>query len=111
MTKNDALIMQTIAGVFGKDLIIRKIRGKTVVSQKPDFKERILSRKQELANDMMLEANDYAKAQMEDKKLRDEAQLRLNVTTKRLYTALVSEYWKKNWVEEKRSFEEKNEKK
>jgi hypothetical protein len=111
MTKNDALIMQTVAGVFGQDLIIRKIRGKTVVSQKPDFKERILSRKQELANLMMLEANDYAKAQMDDKKLRDEAQLRLNVTTKRLYTALVSEYWQKNWAEEKKSLEEKNEKK
>jgi hypothetical protein len=110
MTKNDALIMQTIAGAFGQDLTIRKIRGKTVVSQKPDFSKRILSPKQELVNSIMGEANDYAKHQMRNKKLRDEAQLRLNVTSKRLYTSLVSEYWKNNWAEEKNSFEKKKKK-
>jgi hypothetical protein len=104
MTKNDALIMQTVAGVFGKDLMIRKIRGKTVVSQKPDFKERVLSKKQELAIEMMAAANDYARKHMADEKLRAEAQVRLNVISKRLYTALVSEFWKNEWENEKKQW-------
>jgi hypothetical protein len=101
MTRNDALIKQTVAGVFGKELMIRKIRGKMVVSPKPDFKKRVLSEKQELANDMMATANNYAKFHMADQKLKDEAQVRLNVISKRLYTALVSEYWKMKWEDEK----------
>jgi hypothetical protein len=104
MTKNDALIKQTVAGVFGKELMIRKIRGKTVVSPKPDFKKRVLSEKQELAKDMMATANNYAKFHMADPKLKGEAQLRLNVISKRLYTALVGEYWKKEWENEKKQW-------
>jgi hypothetical protein len=104
MTKNEALIVQTVAGVFGKDMMIRKIRGKTVVSQKPDFKKRKLSEKQELATDTMHAANNYAKWHMADERRKGEAQVRLNVTTKRLYTALVSEYWKIEWQKRKEEF-------
>ena len=106
MTRNEALIVQTVAGVFGKDMMIRKIRGKTVVSRKPNFKKRTLSEKQELATETMAAGNNYAKLHMGDEKRKAEAQVRLNVTTKRLYTALVSEYWKIKWENEKQLLED-----
>jgi penicillin V acylase-like amidase (Ntn superfamily) len=101
MTKNEALIHQAVSDAMGKEVIIREIRGKIVVSDKPEFKKRVLTEKQELVTDTMREANDYAKWHMSEEQLRNAAQIRLNVTRQRLYTALVSEYWKNHWVMEK----------
>lgn len=97
MTKNDALIEKAVAGAMGKEVIIREIRGKIVVSDKPEFKNRILSEKQEQVTDFMTSANAFVKAIMDHEPLRNAAQIRLNVTRERLYTTLVSEYWKKYW--------------
>jgi hypothetical protein len=101
MTRNDAIIEKAVAGAMGKEVIIREIRGKIVVTGKPAFKERILSEKQELVTQFMRTANEYAKGIMSHEKLRNGAQIRLNVTRERLYTALVSEYWKKCWGKSK----------
>lgn len=97
MTKNEALVEKAVAGAMGKEVIIREIRGKIVVTDKPDFKKRILSEKQELVTEFMATANNYAKAIISLEKLRNAAQIRLNLTRERIYTALVSEYWKKCW--------------
>jgi hypothetical protein len=97
MTKSEAIIEKAVASAMGKDVIIREIRGKIVVTDKPDFKERILSEKQEEVTYIMASANQYAKLIIEHEPLRNAAQIRLNVTRERLYTTLVSEYWKNNW--------------
>ena len=94
MTKNEAIIEKAVASAMGKEVIIREIRGKIVVTDKPEFKERILSDKQKEVTDIMVSANEYAKKVMKYENLRNDAQIRLNVTRERLYTSLVSEYWK-----------------
>jgi hypothetical protein len=101
MTRNDALIEKSVAGSMGKEVIIREIRGKIVVTDKPKFKERILSQKQELVTEFMAFANQLVKVIMSQESLRNAAQIRLNVTRERLYTALVSECWKKYWGKDK----------
>lgn len=106
MTKSEAIIEKAVAGAMGKEVIIRKIRGKIVVTDKPEFKERILSEKQEEVTEAMSTANNYAKAIMKHESLRNEAQIRLNVTKERLYTALVSEYWKNNWGKDEKEVKE-----
>jgi len=94
MTKNEAIIEKAVASAMGKEVIIREIRGKIVVTDKPEFKERILSDKQKEVTDIMVSANEYAKKVMKYENLRNDAQIRLNVTRERLYTSLISEYWK-----------------
>lgn len=106
MTKNEAIIEKAVNGAMGKLVIIREIRGKIVVTDKPEFKERILSKKQDLVVFLMREANQYAKLIMKDESLRNAAQIQFNVTRERLYTALVSDYWKKNWEKEKKKHED-----
>jgi hypothetical protein len=106
MTKNEALIEKAVAGAMGKEVIIREIRGKIVVTDKPEFKERILSEKQELVTEFMTWANDIVKIIMQHESLRNEAQIRLNVTRERLYTSLVSEYWKKYWGRNKKELKQ-----
>src|SRR5690349_22257540 len=97
MTKNEAIIEKAVAGAMGKEVIIREIRGKIVVTDKPDFKERILSKKQKQVTEFMEEANEYAKKIISDENSKNAAQIRLNVIRQRLYTALVREYWKMTW--------------
>ena len=94
MTKSEAIIEKAVASAMGKEVIIREIRGKIVVTDKPEFKERILSDKQKEVTDIMVSANEYAKKVMKYENLRNDAQIRLNVTRERLYTSLISEYWK-----------------
>jgi len=106
MTKNEAIIEQAVAGAMGKEVIIREIRGKIVVSDKPEFKKRVLSEKQEKVTELMATANEYAKLIMKYENLRNDAQIRLNVTKERLYTSLVSEYWKKNLGKDQKELKE-----
>ena len=106
MTKSEAIIEKAVASAMGKEVIIRKIRGKIVVTDKPQFKERILSEKQEVVTDLMATANEYAKMIMKHELLRNEAQIRLNVTKERLYTSLVSEYWKNSWGKSEKEVKE-----
>jgi len=105
MTKNEAIIEKAVAGAMGKEVIIREIRGKIVVTDKPVFKDRVLSQKQERVTEFMTTANDYVKYLMQQEILRNEAQIRLNVTKERLYTALISEYWKSNWGKDDKELE------
>lgn len=52
--------------------------------------------KQRENNLMMKAANTVARNIMKDEKLRNEAQLRLNVTSSKLYTSLIREFFKNN---------------
>jgi hypothetical protein len=97
MTKNEALMEKAIKEAMGKEVIIREIRGKFVVTDKPEFKNRVLSKKQNQVTNFMTYANKLVKGIISNESLRNAAQLRLNVTRERLYTALISEYWKNFW--------------
>ena len=87
--------MKTISWHLGSDVVIKKFRGKTIVTTYPDMSKRKLSEKQIEVNDMMFAASGYASNIIKDEKMKDAAQLRLNVTRNRLYHALVKEYFKK----------------
>ncbi|WP_315823315.1 hypothetical protein [Paraflavitalea speifideaquila] len=56
--------------------------------------KRKLSAKQKQNNILMKVANYKAKAVLADEQLRDAAQVRLNVTRNKLYTALIKEYFR-----------------
>jgi hypothetical protein len=55
---------------------------------------RKLSAKQKRVNTIMREANEEAQRIMADEEQRHAAQVRLDVTSNKLYTALISEYFK-----------------
>lgn len=101
------LIMQNLSGHLGKEIVFKRYGDKTVVTKYPDMTRRILSEKQLRVNEIMKEANYAAKTILSQDADRDAAQLRLNVTRKRLYHALVREYFKKA-MEEIRSEEAAN---
>jgi valyl-tRNA synthetase len=85
------LIMHGVRGGIGKQLVFRKYREKTVVSAYPDMSERKLSRKQIRQTNRMKIANSEVRRIKADAKLRDAAQLRLNVTRNKLHHALLKE--------------------
>ena len=82
-------------------MVFRQHLGKTVISDVPDMSKRVLSEKQEANNLVMTEANSYARYIIANEKLRNEAQIRLNVLRNRLYTSLIREYFQneKNGVD------------
>ena len=55
---------------------------------------RKLSNKQKHMNELMRKANASAKAIIANEQQRNAAQLRLNVPTNKLYTSLISEYYR-----------------
>ena len=89
-----AQLIQTLSSQFGGNVVLRTRNGKTEIMKSPSFKKRKLSEKQIEMNEIMDAASGYAKNVIANKKYKDEAQLRLNVPTNRLYHALVKEYFK-----------------
>ncbi|MEP7259031.1 MAG: hypothetical protein ABI687_11590 [Flavitalea sp.] len=75
-------------------IVFRQLNGKTVISAYPDMSECVLSPKQLRINDLMKAANHQVKTIMADEMLRNEAQLRLNVTRNKLYTSPIREFFK-----------------
>lgn len=94
MAKTKNLLVQHLSGHIGKQLVFKQYGDKTVVSKYPDMSRRKLSREQKKINKRMAEANEEARWIMADEKLRAEAQVRLDVTSNKLYTALIREYFK-----------------
>src|SRR5689334_12507917 len=88
------LLMQNVSGHVARQIVFKKYGEKTVVSKYPDMSQRELTSKQLRVNEIMANANYRAKGIIADPTLKNEALLRLNVTTNRLYTALVKEYFK-----------------
>lgn len=93
-------MLKKLSGHIGKELVIRQREGKTIVSKYPDMSKRKLSPKQLRVNETMEEANYYALGTIGNDELRDEAQIRLNVTRNKLYTALVKEFFIKAKLKE-----------
>ena len=87
-------LFKLVSGHLGKDIVLKQYGDKTVVSKYPDMSKRTLSPKQKRVHEMMEEANDVVKDIMADEELCKAAQVRLNVTRNKLYTALIKEYFK-----------------
>jgi hypothetical protein len=86
--------MAGVSGTFDKQVVFRQRMGKTVLSAYPQKSKKPRTEKQLEIMQRMENANAYATQIIEDVQLRNEAQVRLNVTRNRLYTALVSEFFK-----------------
>lgn len=86
--------MAGLRGALGKQVVFRQRNGQTFVSAYPDMSGRILSEKQKKVNKTMTAANKYAKDTISDEALRNDAQLRLDVPSTKLYTALIKEFFK-----------------
>ena len=97
MAISNNLLLKQLSGHLGKQIVFKQYGDKTVVSKYPDMSRRKLTDKQLRVNEVMEEANYAARGILADKELKDAAQVRLNVTTNKLYTALVREYFKDNY--------------
>jgi len=97
MAISNSLILGNLSGRLGKELVFKQYGGKTVVSKYPDMSNRKFSSRQKQLQNTMAEANYHARTILIDEELRKEAQLRLNVTSNKLYTALIKEYFADIW--------------
>ena len=88
-----AQLIKTINWNFGADVVVKKFRGKSIITSYPDMSRRILSPKQIEMNQLMQEASQYARNVISNEAYKSEAQVRLNVPSNRLYHALVKEYF------------------
>lgn len=94
MAISNNLLLKKLSGHIGRQLVVKQYGDKTIISQYPDMSRRKLSVKQKKVNKIMEQANDEAKRIMADENLRNAAQVRLNVTSNKLYTSLIKEYFK-----------------
>ena len=97
MAISNSLILSNLSGKLGKELVFKQYGDKTVVSKYPNMSNRKFSSRQKELQNTMAEANYRTKTIMADEQLRMQAQLRLNVTSNRLYTALIKEYFANVW--------------
>jgi hypothetical protein len=97
MAISNSLILSNLSGKLGRELVFKQYGGKTVVSKYPNMSRRKFSARQRQLQDTMAEANYHTRAILRDEQLKMQAQLRLNVTSNRLYTALIKEYFTKVW--------------
>jgi hypothetical protein len=101
MAISGSILLQKLSGHLGKEIVFKQYGDKTVVTKYPNMSKRILSPKQLKINEIMREANYQAKGILASEALRNEAQVRLNTTRNRLYTALIKEYFKNVLAETK----------
>ena len=95
MAISENFLFKRMSGHIGKQIVFKKYGDKIVVSKYPDMSRRKLTQKQKDANELMREANAAAKQIVKDPALKSEAQVRLNVTSNKLYRALIREYFAK----------------
>jgi hypothetical protein len=94
MAISESLLLKKMSGHLGKQIVFKQYGNKTVVSVYPDMSKRKLSTKQKEVNETMADANYRAQGIMLNDELRNAAQVRLNVTRNKLYTALIREHFK-----------------
>ena len=87
------VLMKKTSGHIDRQIVFKSYEGKTVISKYPDMSKVKRTDKQFRVNDLMAEANYFAKDIIADEKLKIEAQIRLNVTSNKLYTSLVREFF------------------
>jgi len=92
MATTKSLLLMKASGQINKEIVFKRYGDKTVITVYPNMSKVKRSEKQKRMNDMMEAANKAAHDVMKDDKLKMEAQVRLNVTSNKLYTSLVSEF-------------------
>ena len=97
MAISENILLKKLSGHIGRQLVVKQYGDKTIITKYPDMSRRKLSPKQVRVNEIMWEANAEAKKIMADDNLRNDAQVRLNVTRNKLYTSLIKEYFKNAW--------------
>ena len=97
MATSNSLLLKNLSGQLGKQIVFKQYGDKTVVSKYPDMSKRKFSPRQKQLQNTMAEANYRTRNILADKRSKMEAQLRLNVTSNRLYTALIKEYFTNVW--------------
>ena len=97
MAISNSLLLNSLSGHVGREIVFKQYGDKTVVSKYPNMSNRKFSPRQKQLQNTMAEANYNARTILTNKKLRREAQLRLNVTSNKLYTALIKEYFTDVW--------------
>jgi hypothetical protein len=94
MAISENILLKMLKGHIGKQMVVRQRGEKTLLCAYPDMSNRKLSPKQLEVNKHMTFANHRARGIISNPEKAREAQARLNVTSNKLYTALVSEYFK-----------------
>jgi len=87
------IMMKKSSGNIDKQLVFKTYGEKTVISKYPDMSRVKRSPEQKRFNDLMDAANRAVHTILYDPKLKMEAQVRLNVTSNKLYNALIKEYF------------------
>jgi hypothetical protein len=95
MAISENILLKKLSGHIGRQLVVKQYGDKTVIASYPDMSNRKLSPKQLAVNEVMYEANKVAKSTLSSEEDRNAAQIRLNVTRNKLYTALIREYFQK----------------
>jgi hypothetical protein len=95
MAKTDSIFFQKAFGHVGRQFVFKQYGGRTLIAKYPDMSKRVLSEKQLRNNRIMEEACYAAREIMADEEQRSAAQVRLNVTSNRLYPSLIREYFAK----------------
>lgn len=85
-----------LSGQFDKQVVFKQYGDKTVVSKYPDMSRQTFNDSQKRVQTTLAAANYEAKRIMADDELSKDAQVRLNVTRNKLYTALVKEYFREH---------------
>src|SRR3989442_106330 len=94
MAISNNILLKLLSGQMNKEIVFKQYGDKTVLSKYPDMSKRVLSPKQEQMLVRMQEANYVVREIMANEELTSAAQVRLNVTRNKLYTALIKEYFK-----------------
>ncbi|MBO9572711.1 MAG: hypothetical protein J7497_10975 [Chitinophagaceae bacterium] len=94
---------QIISGFSGKvgNALLKQYGDKIVLSAIPDMSDRVLSKKQKEANELMKFANMYAQAVTADRELKAEACELLNVPPNKVYKALIKDFMQKKGEDDK----------
>ena len=98
MAISNSVFLQ-FSGQLNKEIVFNKYDDKIVVSKYPYMSKSTLSPKQLENQEIMYMANIIARGIMGTEELSRAAQVRLNVTRNKLYTALIKEYFKKKKTE------------
>jgi len=96
MAISENFLLKNLSGHVGKQLVFKQYGDKTVVSVYPNMERRKFSARQLQNQSLMEAANEAAKSILADEEPRQAAQVRLNVTANKLYTALIREYYQHN---------------
>ncbi len=95
-------LLSALHGAIAKQLVVRQVNGKTIVSSFPHRDKRKFTDRQLELQMLMKLANISAHEITGNAEKRDAAQLRLNVPREKLYTALIREFFQKEKIRQMR---------